>query len=144
MWTVVECPQTCQPCQPSRPCRPCRVEYFSCVSYVWFGRGADENWFFVSCLTVATGPGPCRARPQHSCRLLGFLFVLPPFAMPPLTYGKMVGPEYAVSQPRSKNKPENPNNYTQNHPRTYTNPISILKRDGRRRSRRPSILRAHI
>ena len=64
-------------------------------------------------------------------RLLGFLRVLPLFPMPPLTYCKMAGPKYVVSQSRSKKsrkKPKDLNTYTQNHPRTYTNPISIPNR----------------
>ena len=55
------------PGQPSRPCRPCHVDYFSRVSYARFGRVADEHWFFVSCLNIATGAGPFRVRPRHSC-----------------------------------------------------------------------------
>ena len=45
----------------------CRVDYFGLVSYARSGRVADEHRFFVSCLKIATGSGPCRVRPRHSC-----------------------------------------------------------------------------
>ena len=68
MWAALERPQPCQPCQPSRPCRPCHVDYFSRVSYAWFGRVADQHRVFVSCLNISTGSGPCRVSPRYSCK----------------------------------------------------------------------------
>ena len=98
---------------------------------VWVHHGRDFNFTRVSLVAAS----------------LCILCVLPSFPMPPLTYCQMAGLKYVVSQSRSKKsrkQPSNLNTYTQNHPRTYTNPISIPKRGGRRRSRRPPLLRIHI
>ena len=50
-----------------------RVDYFSCASYAWFCRVADEHRSFVSCLNIVTGSGPCRVQPRHSCNPLTLL-----------------------------------------------------------------------
>ena len=70
---------------------------------------------------------------SHASKKLGFLRLLPYVPMHELTYCTSAGPKYVDAESQSKKsrkKPRSLNTYTQNHPHTYTNPISIPRRGG--------------
>ena len=84
---------------------------------------------------------------SHASKKLGFLRLFPYFPIHELTYCTRAGPKYVVAESQSKKsrkKPRNLNTYTQNHPLTYINPISIRKRGGRGEAAAPPFMDPYL